>query len=301
MRHVSVGESVLRGAVYGGQAQSVAQGMLDDARLDSVAMWSGLGEYYDTALNRANVVHFDIRRLLSLQLTPDTTDTKFISDFRDCLQRLRKNNARLSDDTDTLRAFLLVAIQDDNFEIVRDSIVHKPDIGKDTILTELCECETSLIMKDQASYIGDDGTTLSLGYSHRVQQTQFPGTHDRPVENAASSSQKWSIPKFPDSWRSGFGVSLSSYVCRGIWMPTRAAPRPSYPRSSSAILVESFTQSSGKSKGGKHKSPPNDSTSASSAPNGDGAATSGDRNGSDIARKRIRLQKSRRIVTERSA
>ncbi len=127
LKHVSVGESVfyaLRGAVHGGQAQSIAQGMLDDARLDSVALWSGLEEHYDTALNRANVVLFDIRRLLSLRLTPDTTATKFISDFRDCLQRLRKNNARISDDTDTLRALLLVAIQDDDFEIVRDSIVH---------------------------------------------------------------------------------------------------------------------------------------------------------------------------------
>jgi hypothetical protein len=199
---VPFGESVLRGTVHGGQAQSIAQGMLDNARLHSVAfLWSGLEEYYDTALNRANVVLFDIRRLLSLQLTPDTTATKFISDFLDCLQRLRKNNARLSDDTDTLRALLLVAIQDNDFEVVRDSIFDKPDIGKDTIFTELREHETSLMMNDQESNIGGDSTTSSSGYSHCVQQTQFPGTHDRPAEKAASSSQKWNIPKFPDSWR----------------------------------------------------------------------------------------------------
>jgi hypothetical protein len=92
---------------------------------------------------------------------PDTTATKFISDFRDCLQRLRKNNARISDDTAALRALLLVAIKDD-FEIVRDSIVHKRDMCEDTILTELCEHETSLKMKDQASNIGGDSRTLSL-------------------------------------------------------------------------------------------------------------------------------------------
>jgi hypothetical protein len=44
-KHPEVGESVfyaLRGAVHGGQAQSIAQGMLDDKRLDPTALWTGL-------------------------------------------------------------------------------------------------------------------------------------------------------------------------------------------------------------------------------------------------------------------
>jgi hypothetical protein len=104
-RHPEVAESVfysLRGAVHGGQAQSIAQGMLDDKRLDPAALWSDLEDYYNTALNRANVVLFDIRKLLNLRLDPDTTATKFISDFRDCLQRLRKNNAHLTEDNNML-------------------------------------------------------------------------------------------------------------------------------------------------------------------------------------------------------
>jgi hypothetical protein len=180
------------------------------------------------ALNRANVVLIDIRRLLSLRLTPDTTATKFISDFRVCLQRLRKNNARISDDTDTLLALLLVAIQDDNFEIVRDSMVHKPDMGEDTILMELREREKSLMMKDQASHIGGDSRTSILRYSPRMQQTQSPGTRGRSGETYASSSQKWNIPKYPDSWRLGFGASHLKYFWRGAMMPTRAVLRPTY-------------------------------------------------------------------------
>ena len=146
-RHPEVAESVfysLRGAVYGGQAQSIAQRMLDEKNLDPTDLWSALEDYYDTALNRANVVLFDIRRLLHLRLDPDNPASKFISAYRECLQRLRKNHARLSDDTDTLRALLLVAIQDDDFEMVRDSIVHKPDLSVESILTELRERETSL-------------------------------------------------------------------------------------------------------------------------------------------------------------
>ncbi|KAI2490879.1 hypothetical protein MHU86_23702 [Fragilaria crotonensis] len=63
-QHPEIAESIfyaLRGAVHGGQAQSIAQGMLDDKRLDPTALWNGLESYYDTALNRANVVLFDIR------------------------------------------------------------------------------------------------------------------------------------------------------------------------------------------------------------------------------------------------
>ena len=97
----------------GGQAQSFAQTMLDDKNFDPTALWKGLEDYYNTALNRANVVLFDFRRLFNLRLDPDTTVTKFISEFRDCLQRLRKNHARMADDDTALRALLLVAIQDD--------------------------------------------------------------------------------------------------------------------------------------------------------------------------------------------
>ena len=163
-KHPEVAESVfysLRGAVHGGQAQSIAQGMLDDKQLDPASLWSDLEDYYNTALNRANVVLFNIRRLLNLRLDPNTTATKFISDFCDCLQRLCKNNARLLEDNDTLQALLLVAIQDEDFEMVRDSIVHKPESTVDMILTKIQERETSLMMKDQASNIGGDGANTT--------------------------------------------------------------------------------------------------------------------------------------------
>ena len=206
-KHPEVAESVfysLRAAVHGGMAQSIAQKMLDDKTLNPSLLWSALEAYYDTALNRANVVLFDIRRLLYLRLNPDTTATKFISDYRDCLQRLRKNNARLSDDTDTLHALLLVAIQDDSFEMVRDTIVHKPDLSIDSILTELRERETSLMMKDQASTIGGDGSSTRL--SRRVQT--FPTKKGGKSSSWETSDRKWSIPRFPDTWKKAFGVPL---------------------------------------------------------------------------------------------
>ena len=76
----------LQGAVPGGQARSFAEQMLDYKNLDPSIVWLVLETYYNTALNRVNMVLFDTRRVFHLCLAPDKTASKFISDYRDCLQ-----------------------------------------------------------------------------------------------------------------------------------------------------------------------------------------------------------------------
>jgi hypothetical protein len=114
-------------------------------------------------------------------------------DFRNCLQRLRKNNARISDNTDTLRALLLVAIWDNDFEIVRDSIVHKPESSVSTILTEIRERETSLIMIDRAANLGGDGLSATR-YSRRTSQSST-GTLNRSGGTGESGVTKMVNPQ----------------------------------------------------------------------------------------------------------
>jgi hypothetical protein len=96
-------------------------------------------------------------------LDPDVTPTSFIANFKECLLCLQKHNAKLAEDTDTLRALLLVAIQDDQFETIHDNIVHKPmlQVSIDEILKDIRERNTSMQMKDGARKITGDGTTLS--------------------------------------------------------------------------------------------------------------------------------------------
>jgi hypothetical protein len=94
-------------------------------------------------------------------LDPDVTPTSFIANFKDCLLCLQKHNAKLAVDTDTLHALLLAAIQDDQFETIRDNIVHKPTLSIDEILKDIREHDTSMQMKDGACKITGDGTTLS--------------------------------------------------------------------------------------------------------------------------------------------
>ena len=308
-KNPEVSESVfyaLRGAVHGGQAQSIAQGMLDDTTLDPAALWARLEEYYDTALNRANVVLFDIRRLLNIRLTPDSTATKFISDYRDCLQRLRKNNARLSEDMDTLRALLLVSIQDDDFDTVRDSIVHKPNSSVETILTEIRERETSLMMKDQASNVGGDGST-SARYSRRtpqassLKQTSKYSSGDRQT----SGDKKWNIPRLPDSWKKSFGGPLFKLILE--WrVDAHKGKTQQQLNTLYDTVVEKFRPSQKgsatsrrASQSGSHTDPGTSASSGSSLTGKTEASTMSEAD--QPQRKRIRLQKSRRVVTESSA
>jgi hypothetical protein len=128
-------------------------------------------------------------------LDPDVTPTSFIANFKECLLRLQKHNAKLAEDTDTLHALLLVAIQDDQFETMRDNIVHKPTLSIDEILKDIRERDTSMQMKDGARNITGDGTTLS-GWQTATQE---------PHQKRVTFGEGWNIPSFTESWNQVVG------------------------------------------------------------------------------------------------
>ena len=113
----------LRAALQNGTVSNFATALYDDNNCNPLDLWWNIEQWYDTLVNRANVVLFEVKKLLSLCLDPDIVPTKFIADFNECLLWLKKNKAGLATDMDTLRALLLVAIQDEQFEPVRDMIV----------------------------------------------------------------------------------------------------------------------------------------------------------------------------------
>ena len=97
-------------------ASNFATALYDDNKCNLLELWKNIKQWYDTSVNHANVVLFEVKRLLSLCLNADVVPTKFIADFNKCLLWLKKNKAGLATDTDTLWALLLAAIQDDQFE-----------------------------------------------------------------------------------------------------------------------------------------------------------------------------------------
>jgi hypothetical protein len=101
----------------------------------------------------------------------------------------------LAEDTDTLRALLLVAIQDDQFETIRDNIVHKPMLSIEDILEDIREHDNSMQMKDGACNITGDGTTLS------GRQTATREPHQKCV----IFGECWNIPFFLESWNQVVG------------------------------------------------------------------------------------------------
>lgn len=291
-KHPSMSQSVffsLRGAVRAGHAQSIAQALVDEQRNTPMILWSELESYYNTALNRANVVLYNIRRLLSLRLTADVAPTTFINDFKDCLQRLRKNDARLADDSDTLRALLLVAIQDDDFDGVRDAIVQKPGSDVKDILNEIRERTQSLKMKDHAA--SPDGETGISRHSRRVQKTSS-ATGSQPAKTEKSNAtKKWNIPRLPDGWLQ----SLGKPIFRMILDWRTAAHHKGF---SQERLNEEFDTYNEKVNNNKRSQPSQDNETAGSG--GTKSSTSGDSSSKEPQRKKIRYRKSRRVITERS-
>jgi hypothetical protein len=131
-----------------------------------------------------------VKHLLNLRLDLDVTPTSFIANFKECLLCFQKHNAKLAEDMDTLHALLLVAIQDDQFEMIRDNIVHKPMLSIDEILKDIRERDTSMQMKDGARNITGDGTSLS-GWQTATRE---------PHQKCVTFGECWNIPFFPESW-----------------------------------------------------------------------------------------------------
>jgi hypothetical protein len=80
-----VGEVVfyaIHSSLQGGDALSLAMALYDAKTLDPFRLWSDIVAYYDTDINRANIVLFDVKNLLNLRLDPDVTPTSFIANFK---------------------------------------------------------------------------------------------------------------------------------------------------------------------------------------------------------------------------
>ena len=188
----------LQAALQNGTASNFATTLYDDNKCNPLELWQNIEQWYDTSVNHTNVVLFEVKKLLSLHLDPDVVPTKFIADFNECLLQLKKNKAGLATDTDTLRALLLVAIQDEQFEPVRDMTVKEPTRGVDEILKDLPDQETSLQIKDSAH------AEKPIRLARHAQ-----GTYTRNSYYSPDSAVKgWRIPKFPDSWKTAFDPKL---------------------------------------------------------------------------------------------
>ena len=145
--------------------------------------------------------------MLNLELTSSIQATKFISDFKDCLTRLRKVKAKLANDNETLRALLLLAIQDQNFDPVRDEILKSPTKTIEDLLTDLQERDSSLAIRDAShTDLSGDGRMLS--------RRSVTFDDDKKNKNHNKFQKKeWRIPYYPNGWRDAVGPKLFKVLC----------------------------------------------------------------------------------------
>mgnify|MGYP003321225643 FL=1 len=108
----------LRRATMNGLAKHVSEDLITKKVYDPVQLWPNIKNYYDVNVNKANVISYKIKRLLSLELNSSVQEPKLISDFKECLNCLRKVKATIANNNETLCALLLLAIQDQNFDPV---------------------------------------------------------------------------------------------------------------------------------------------------------------------------------------
>ena len=68
----------LRAALQNGMASNFATALYDDNKCNPLELWQNIEQWYDTSVNHANVVLFEVKKLLSLCLDPDIVPTKFM-------------------------------------------------------------------------------------------------------------------------------------------------------------------------------------------------------------------------------
>ena len=125
-----------------------------------VYLWQELTKFYDTHVNKANIILHEVKKLISLKLHAGDSPTQFISDWRECLQRLEKQGSLLPKDTNTLQALLLLAIQDNTFESIREEILKSPTKDIDVLLSKIRTKDTSMMIKDGTLDLKTDGRRI---------------------------------------------------------------------------------------------------------------------------------------------
>ena len=167
----------LRSSLSGGLAASHADALYNVHEYNPHKLWVALKEYYNTTLNRANVNVFETKRLFRLTLDMETAALQFILDMKDCLQRLNVNEAKIVKDNDTLRAFLLVAIQDDDYDTVRNKIISHPDRDIYDLLSDIRTKDSALQLKEGVRRLQGDGAATTSRRATSSSLNKSGGVH----------------------------------------------------------------------------------------------------------------------------
>lgn len=288
----------LRAATEQGHAASLAKEMDYEKMYDPYVLWQKLSAEYDTEANKMNIALYLVRHLYEMKLDCSTTPSKFRSEFNDLWLQLKQANPNLAVEADFIRPVMLMAIQDDDYNIVREKIIAEPNKTVAEFLSDIRDRESILRSLNGEVIKPIDGSKPEGIRSRRVthsnpRRDKKMGSSSNRQHNPNRSSQgessgPWNIPLFPHTWKSMVGKGVFTLMC--TWRSTANGNNID-----TSTLNKSFqvaAQGPPRNEQNQKKRQSDDTTASS--------LSSDKANQPDPKRVRYTLRESRRVVTERA-
>jgi len=189
--------NALSQALSGGLCTHLADEHRNRGDLSVYNLFKALEATFDTAANKANFVVTAVKQLVDIRLDSTTTAEAFISEFQQILTDLEDNGTNLNDIRVILRAFLINAIDAEEFKNEQIFIIDHPD-------KSLRECFDKLRERENAHNLGD-GRALKPDNGNpslRGRRSKFAG---KPNDKSDSGwkPKPWKVPPIPKNWGPG--------------------------------------------------------------------------------------------------
>jgi hypothetical protein len=231
----------LRAATEQGHAASLAKEMDYEQLYDPYVLWQKLTAEYDTEANKMNIALYLVRHLYEMKLDSSTTPSKFRSEFNDLWLQLKQANPSLAVEADFIRPVMLMAIHDDDYNIVREKIIAEPNKTVAEFLSDIRDRESILRSLNGEVIKPIDGSNpegiRSRRTTHSNPRDKKAGSSSNGQRNPSKSSQgessgPWNIPLFPNTWKNMVGKGVFTLMCKwrlkangnNIDMPTLNKP-----------------------------------------------------------------------------
>jgi gag-polypeptide of LTR copia-type len=276
-------------AVQQGHAGSLAKQLEMSNSRDAFQLWSLLTKEFETDTNKLNQSLYMVQKLLNLKLTKDIPVAQFRNDFRTQWLEYRNMNAKMADEKDFIRPLMLMSLQDDTYDKVREKILRDPNLTVPDFLEELRNREQIIQGVNGDTMSNIDGSPGSSVRGRRSQQaggskSSSAGTKQPPTGNQPLKGP-WNIPLIHKSWIDMMGQGVFNFLVK--WRRAAHGTNISHDQ-----LIKQFQIVKDKSSVGNKK---RDATKSTQPNPGDDNETK------ESAPKKVKflLRDSRRVVTER--
>ena len=241
-----------------------------------------------------------VQRLLGLKLTKDIPVSQFRDNFRTQWLEYRKINPIMANEKDFLRPLMLMSLQDDSYDKVREKILADPSLTVDDFLEELRNREQILQGINGEDMTNIDGTAADPIRGRRTQTSHTDKSSKKTFDRSSGSgtgdsglSGPWNIPLIPKSWMNMLGKGVFQTLLQ--WQSTAHGKNITVDQLRKQFEVVRYdTGGSGQGKKRGH--------SATRSPSSTSPSQSGGTNDSaSPSPKKVKfaLRESRRIITER--